>query len=336
MKVQHNDSKCTYHYGNSNDLQKNRHTSTCTHTQIIGRVKETIDALPTLLGSLRTFSDQMIMAIDDVNAKIRSVKQTEIKHEPRFVEACGEFRIMADNAYSFVYKVDDFIFFGQGEARLNDVKKAIGGDDFNPLIDFVNELQSYLRDAGQLYKEFIEASKVATRSCVRAAETCRCRSKQANKDKKESKETGEKKAKAAKAIGTTASVVAFVPTLGIGTIVGAIATQRAVSAIRSTTDAKVSHYEKLVEGFNALGTDLDALGLIATDMDKQASDVHLKLELIAERTDEIKASKHHDKSSLCYSLDVLCDSFKECFKDSSECRKQVHEMKGELESQLDT
>lgn len=306
---------------------------------MIRGVKETIDKLPILLESLRTFSDKVVLAIE----KSRSVIQSELKHEPTIMEACENLQIMAQNACSFVEKVDDLFKHGQSEARLERVKAAIGCNDFNPLIAFVSDLQCYLRDAWQLYIEFDQASRVATCSCVRASENCRHRSGEARRDKKKTRIIGGTVAAGTISAGiiggVVVSVVAGVFTFGIGTVVGLSLTAAgsfvAGAAVGTTTavvtHVKASSYQKLVNVFTELDADFVSLGLIAEDMGRKATDVHMKLQLIKEHSINLKVSNHHDKASLCHSLDVLVKIFKETYRDSSECRNQV---KKELESYI--
>lgn len=308
------------------------HMLTC--TQIFSEVKEITDTLPILLDSLKCFSEKMVRAANDVSQKIRSVKETEILDEPILNEACIHLKFMAEKSDCFVDQVNDLFSQGRTQARLEIVKKAIGSNDFRPLEKFVSDLKTCLKNAQELYMQFDDASRVATKSCIRAAEICRQKSAQAYRDKSKTQARGEKKVKVAKAIGATASVIAFIPTLGIGAIAGGYATKYAVSAIKTATATKASHYEKLMEGFSGLSTDLDELGLIAADMDKHASTVHVKLELIAEHTNHINPNQSNDKASLCYSLDVLLEKFEECYRESSECRKQVQEMRKELVSHI--
>ena len=249
--------------------------------------------MPTLLESLKAFSDKIVTAIDHILERVTSVKK--IKREQTFREACIKLKYMTDNAYSFVGKVDDLFLYGPSEARLKSVKEAIGSNNFDPqsVASIVSSLQTYLKEAELLYAEFHEASKGAHESCVRASQTCRHKYSQAKRDKLKTQADGKAAANRATAIGTTASVVAFVPTLGLGTIVGAVATHHAVSTIKTATANKVFEYEKLAKDYQQLDTDLDELKQIATTMDEQASKVHYKLELFQEYTEKSDASLRH-------------------------------------------
>ena len=71
----------------------------------------------------------------------------------------------------------------KNEARLEMVTTAIEYNDSDPLIDFISDLQSCLRDAGNLHREFYEASREASCSCVQAADNCRYKSNEAKHDK---------------------------------------------------------------------------------------------------------------------------------------------------------
>ena len=126
--------------------------------------------------SLRAFSGNIVAAIE----KASSMKQAVLRYEPSVREACKDLTSMAQNAYRFVDKVDELFRY---EARLERVTTAIEYNDFDPLIDFISDLQSCLRDAGNLHREFYEASREASCSCVQAADNCRYKSNEAKHDK---------------------------------------------------------------------------------------------------------------------------------------------------------
>lgn len=78
-------------------------------------------------------------------------------------------------------------------------------NDFDPLIDFISDLQSCLRDAGNLHREFYEASREASCSCVQTADNCRYKCNEAKRDKMKTASAGS--VVAGTAIGTTTAVV---------------------------------------------------------------------------------------------------------------------------------
>ena len=147
--------------------------------------------------SLRAFSGNIVAAIE----KASSMKQAVLRYEPSVREACKDLTSMAQNAYRFVDKVDELFWYSQNEARLERVTTAIEYKDFDPLIDFISDLQSCLRDAGNLHREFYEASREASCSCVQAADNCRYKYNYAKRDKM-------KTASAVAGIFTFGSVVA--------------------------------------------------------------------------------------------------------------------------------
>lgn len=96
-------------------------------------------------------------------------------------------------------------FYGTVKMKpIERVTTVIEYNDFDPLIVFVSNLQSCLRDAGNLHREFYEASREASCSCVQTAGNCN-KYNEAKRDKMKTASAGS--VVAGTAIGTTTGVV---------------------------------------------------------------------------------------------------------------------------------
>lgn len=314
----------------------------CTHTH-----KEIVELLPTLLHSLREFSSEVTKAVSSTTEKINSAKQTEIRHDYRFKNACQDFQEMASEAYTFVDKVDDFFYYARSEnAELQKVKDAIRRNDFTPLDQLIQKLQGCLIQAEQVYQQFFQACRKAEQSCTTVEEHCKYKAKETKGKKNKTRAVGGTLAGGAMAAGiaggVAASVVAGVFTFGIGTLVGLGLTAAGSVAAGSVvggatavaTHVIASNFADLEEAFRDLKCDFNSLRPLASDMEAAVHEAHSKLPM-KEMDDYVYTVRAHKQAtdnadSICYALDRLCHRCDEYYGVTSLCREEVKQMKEKL------
>lgn len=317
-----------------------------THTH-----KEIVELLPTLLHSLQEFSSEVTKAVNSTIEKINSVKQTEIRHDYRFKNACEDFREMASEAYTFVDKVDDFFYYAQSKnAELQKLKDAIRRNNLAPLDRLIRKLQGCLIEAEQVYQQFFQACRKAEQSCTTVEEHCKYKAKETKEKKKKTQVIGGTLAGGAMATGiaggVAASVVAGVFTFGIGTLVGlgltaagSVAAGGVVGgATAVATHVIASDFADLEEAFRDLKCDFNSLRPLASEMKAAVYKAYSKLPM-KEMKDYVGTVRAHRQSmdnadSICYALDMLCHRCDEYYGVTSLCREEVKQTSEELTQDL--
>lgn len=320
----------------------------CFHTHTHKAIDE---LLPTLLHSLQEFSSKVTRAVDSTIEKIDSAKQTEIRHDYTFKDACDDFREMASEAYTFVDKVDDFFYYARSKnAELQKVKDAIRQNNFTPLDRLIRRLQGCLIQAEQVYQQFFEACRKAEQSCTTVEEHCKYKAKETKEKKNITRVIGGTVAGGAMATGiaggVAASVVAGVFTFGIGTLIGlgltaagSVAAGGVVGgATAVTTHVIASNFADLEEAFRDLQCDFNSLRPLASDMKAAVSKARSKLPM-KEMEDYVYTVRAHRQSmdnadSICYALDRLCHRCDEYYGVTSLCREELKQTNEELTQNL--
>ena len=193
----------------------------------IRELTQCVEAGSELLDAINTFTSKAVRMIDDAVEKVDAIKHTEINVGSK-VHFCSEdLKAAAKYSHVFVDKVDDLYWYCSRPEELARIKKDCltkPNPDLTSLKALVSQLQRSLVQAEQGRQDFESACSSASKSSAEAAEESRHQAIRAQSKKRATRAVGGAVATTALVAGVgggvTASVIAGVFTLGIGTIVG--------------------------------------------------------------------------------------------------------------------
>ncbi len=315
--------------------------------------KELVDASTEVVESGALFAKKVTTFIEDAIAKVDSLHGKELRKCTEVRTACFELSEVYDIAYMFILKAEDTFGYACDETVTSRVKDEIMRNNFEPLTDFIRQMQRYLYEAGKLYVELNDACNKAIESSTRAAEFCKAKTREARSKKRATRAIGGTVAGGAIAAGATtgvaaggvaASAIAGLFTFGIGTVIGLGITAVAATAVGvggGATAAAITHcvaedFEETEKNFRMCSEKFDYLANSALTLHKSVSGLHMRLEALATYVNGAESCRNHQEvsRSVCRAVNKLHQRSKESFHVLSDHRETVRVKTSHLRNKL--
>ena len=257
-----------------------------------------IASLPPLLDRLTESTKNLIELVNRTVHKMVELNRMGMKVPSEGKTVCKELLVVTNNFFNYMQAINDFTLNVRNKQQQLAFKEAAKEEspNFKPLNEYIQHIKQYLVVAGEKYEILHESRKNVVEKLGEVAEKIQ---KQANEEKTTGQVTG-----GVLATGIGVALVAGIPTLGIGTIIG-LGTGAVAAAVGSHYVFSKHYSEKkialqnltvctknLEEQASQLNHVLDQVSMAMNSFDKLIQDV------------KIYMPTPHQRESLLYS--TLC------------------------------
>ena len=281
-------------------------------------VKEIIEFVTTSCHMILDSADSIAQRIDEIIEKTVTIKRIEGEAAAQNRTTCNDLQFAIQKSRNYTATVTDLKAFAINERRLERIYEQIRKDppNYQPLNDYISDIQRCLGEVTQLHREFSEACNAALSTAERGEIHCGVQQKKQATKKKATQVVGGTATAAtfAAGIGTgvALSVVAGVFTFGVGTVVGlgltaagATAGGVLVGTAGATATALIADdFKESEKAFRVLKESYNTLLTTGSDMKLKADCLQENLQLIEQKVNAVIHSKDNHETPE-YALDIL-------------------------------
>ena len=283
-------------------------------TENINDVTEMLQSGSKLLRAAREFGAEAVTTVDQVLAVLEAYNVAEIELSYEVKTSLHQIVLVTEKAIDFLDKVTDMFWYGKNDQLLEDARKGVCASPSNPepLRVLLSQLKRSLQQADESYSAFEATSNTARCNFTIKAKTCAVKVTKSRNRKITTKIVGGTTSGVAMGtgviavgtiatVGTVASIAVGIPTLGLGTLVGLLATAAGTAAFGTAvagvgvaggviTHLIAKNFEEIESSFRNLQRHFNSL----------LSCAHKVRELMAEIDSKMKeASTQMDHISIC-------------------------------------
>ena len=296
-------------------------------TEYVNSATDIVKEGSELLESIDAFTRKFTKSVDDAIAKIDKIKHSKVTQANKVRFSFQSFRLVVENASSYVDKVDDFNYYSSNNDKITRVKRAVRNGKFQPLKDLVDQLQQSLAKAQEFYDEFIKACNESSKDSSDEAAKCQHLAITARSNKRATRAIGGTAATAALGGGIALSVVAGVFTFGIGAVVGLSLTAAGLGAgglvTSIATGVIAKDFNETEKEFRELSRIFNSLASGAFSLYDQVLQLHTIVKSISTVLDDVDAKKECQVEPLCESLELLQMKTSVSFSTTTKCLKTM-------------
>ena len=215
-------------------------------TENIDDVTRMLQSGSELLRAAREFGAEAVTTVDQALAVLEAynVAETELNYEVK--TSIHHLVLVTEKAIDFLNKVTDVFWYGKNDELLEDARRGVCASPSNPepLRVFLSQLKRSLQQANESYSAFEAASNTARCNFTIKAKNCAKKVAKSRNRKITTKIAGGTTSGVAigtgviavggagtiATVGTVVSIAVGIPTLGLGTLVGLLATAAGTAA----------------------------------------------------------------------------------------------------------
>lgn len=294
-------------------------------TENIEAVTKLLQSGRKLLRAAREFGTEAVATVDQALTLLEAHHKEEIKLSYHVKTSLHDLVLITEKAFLFLDKVTDIFWYGKNDDVLEDATKGMRASPPNlePLRGLMSQLKRSLKQAIESYSAFEVASKTAMCSFTEAAKTCAVKARESRDRKMTTKVAGGTAsglaigtgvvavggAGAIATVGTIASIVIGIPTLGIGTLVGLVATAAGtavfgtVAATAGVAGGVATHFiakdfKETESSFRAIREHFNSLLSCAHKVHEVVAETETKQEEASTQVDHISYCMDDSKSTV--------------------------------------
>ena len=281
-------------------------------------VKEVMQLVITIFSMILDSAESMGRKIDEIIEKTATIKRIEGEATAQNRKICKELQFAIQKSQTYMATVMDLKVFTTDQRRLERIYEQVRQDppNYQPLTEYINDIQRCLQRVTQLHREFSESCNAALLNAQRGEAYCAEQQKKQTAKKRTTQVVGGTATAAtlATGIGTgvVLSVVAGVFTFGIGTVVGLGATAAGAtagglivgSAGAAATALIADHFKESEEAFRKLKESYKTLQTMGSNIQLDVNGLQQSLQRIgANVADVIHSRDNHETPE--YTLNIL-------------------------------